>query len=266
MLNNFRGFYIYILAPTSGHSHASTLATSGGGPEVLWTNRVSSLEQNKQYKTSGKQRKNFTSGSLKKYHSESRMDNLRGTKHTNASSYSVVKHGNHMTMAEPIKSELTDKSQDSNPPVRHTVYTEDGQRLSVDINLKVLSPTPGQQTLQQTGQGNVRPIGPITQLKHISAVHQPAQIPLNPTAHPYQPQNYVPVQGQPLLQDYGPIFSQPPLQDVQQQQLAYYSGAPNIYQHSGQPLQVDAWTHVHTGHTQPQVTTYYILNNNIYHI
>jgi len=45
------------------------------------------------------------------------------------------------SVAEPIKSEVYSEGAVSpGGPIRHTIVTEDGQRLSVDINLKVLSP------------------------------------------------------------------------------------------------------------------------------
>ena len=45
------------------------------------------------------------------------------------------------SVAEPIRSEVYSEGAVSpGGPIRHTIITEDGQRLSVDIDLKVISP------------------------------------------------------------------------------------------------------------------------------
>ena len=240
------------------------MQATGGGAENLWSNRVSNLENNKQSKSSGKGKKN-SSGPLRKYPSESRMDDLRDTSgKSNASQSnpsSGIRHGSHMTMAEPIRSVLTNsgQSQDPDHPVRHTVYTDDGQRVNVDINLKVLSPTPQQQAAMKQGLGNpeahsmMRPIGPIAQPQNFAPPQgfQPAQPYMQPAFGGPVFQN----PGQPMYQGFGQPYSQMPMQDVQQQQLAYYGGVHNVYQ--PQPgvniPRMDAWTHVPT---QSQVNDY----------
>ena len=89
------------------------------------------LEMRKAEKLSGTRNRNEVA--LKKYPSESRVDDMRPHR---VVSLQQPAHA----IAEPIKSEITRSPRGQ--PITQTVYTEDGQRVSVDINLKLVSPPP----------------------------------------------------------------------------------------------------------------------------
>ena len=98
--------------------------------EEFWRQRAANLEQRTAQKLSGVRNKNAVN--LKKYPSESRVDDIRP--------HRVVPIQQSHAIAEPIKSEISRSLRDQ--PITQTVYTEDGQRVSVDINLKLISPPP----------------------------------------------------------------------------------------------------------------------------
>ena len=99
--------------------------------EEFWKQRAANLEMRKAEKLSGTRNRNEVT--LKKYPSESRVDDMRPHRVVS------LQHPAH-AIAEPIKSEITRSPRGQ--PITQTVYTEDGQRVSVDINLKLVSPPP----------------------------------------------------------------------------------------------------------------------------
>ena len=99
--------------------------------EDFWKQRAANLEMRKAEKLSGTRNRNEVT--LKKYPSESRVDDMRPHR------MGPLQQPAH-AIAEPIKSEITRSPRGQ--PITQTVYTEDGQRVSVDINLKLVSPPP----------------------------------------------------------------------------------------------------------------------------
>lgn len=96
--------------------------------EEFWKRRAANLERRKAGSGSGR--------GLRKFPSESRVDELRP--HRVPPVDGTPPHA----MAEPIRSEVMRSPRGHGQPITQTVYTEDGQRVSVDINLKLVSPPP----------------------------------------------------------------------------------------------------------------------------
>ena len=99
--------------------------------EDFWKQRAANLEMRKTKKLSGSRNRNAVT--LKKYPSESRVDGMRPHRMV------PLQQPGH-AIVEPIKSEITRSPRGQ--PITQTVYTDDGQRVSVDINLKLVSPPP----------------------------------------------------------------------------------------------------------------------------
>ena len=125
--------------------------------EEFWKQRASNLEMRKAEKLSGNS--NRYRVTLRKYPSESRVDDMRPHR---VVSLQQPAHA----IAEPIKSEIIRSPRGQ--PITQTVYTEDGQRVSVDINLKLVSPPPvgGPTAGGYNSYHQGRPPPPMQQQRH----------------------------------------------------------------------------------------------------
>ena len=140
--------------------------------EQVWAARAKTLTQKKTDKVPGKSAKK---GNLKKYPSESKVDDMRRPQgvpqgfrpHHVQPMPAPAPQG---SMTEPIRSDqVVDPNRANDRPIRHTVLTEDGQKVSVDINLKLVSPPPPSRVIP--------PLGPQNQ-QFQQTVQQPPQRPI----------------------------------------------------------------------------------------
>ena len=177
--------------------------------EEFWRQRAANLEQRKAEKLSGGGKNKYSGVTLRKYPSESRVDDIR------PHMVGQARQQPH-AIAEPIKSEISRSPRGQ--PITQTVYTEDGQRVSVDINLKLISPPP---------------VGGPT--KPFNSYYQGS--PQQPPSHGYTGHGYS--SQQPTLPHnthaYGGPTNQFTYRSPHQQALPHHPG------HSGRP----AWGQVH---------------------
>ncbi len=96
--------------------------------EDFWKRRAENLERQKQDRLAGANKKG---AHLKKYPTAPVLKPEPQNEATKAQSF-----------PEPGMNQFGDSPRVMSQPVSQTVYTEDGQRVSVDINLKLLSPPP----------------------------------------------------------------------------------------------------------------------------
>ena len=112
----------------------------GEDAEALWRRRSMSLSQQKEHRLSGGKK---TQSGMKKFSSDSRVNGPYSNTHTPGQS----RGSQPQAFTEPVRSSVMPRPSD-NSPITHTMLTEDGQRISVDINLKMISPTgPGPSTM-----------------------------------------------------------------------------------------------------------------------
>lgn len=108
--------------------------------ETVWSRHAQSLKAVRTEKVSKASGKRYP---LKKYPSESRVDDMKQTVSSAPPKLQPIEGTPRQAFTEPIRTEVEiDTTQAGKGPIRHTVFTDDGQRVSVDINLKLVSPGP----------------------------------------------------------------------------------------------------------------------------
>ena len=189
----------------------------GASVESLWSQQTRNLAQRKDEKQSGKKRKG-----LNKYNSDSQL---------NRPSHGV---SNAPVMTQAPQAGRPSAGQPSvgqpfvGQPIRTTVLTEDGQRVSVDINLKVVSPPPGQPLDPRHPHAH-----PYANTANTQPLQQPHYNPApshNNTQQAYYPPHGGHQQHQPVAYQQSPAAYQQPPAGYHQQQPGAYQQQPGAYQ------------------------------------
>ncbi|XP_064614702.1 jhy protein-like [Liolophura sinensis] len=140
-------------------SDTDSVVQESTNPEATWKNRSASLAQQKQVKGKGKK-----VGKLQKYPTDSGfLPSKSGTR-----GYEQKDFPDNRAQEERGALSTGDLSPSRRPlmlkPITQEVWTEDGQRISVDINLKLMSPPPTHGS--PPFMARQHPLGPIVPGEH----------------------------------------------------------------------------------------------------